>query len=571
MENVQKRKSIGASPRRKRKENPSARAKSASAKAIKRAHPARSERICKSANVRSNDIVQAFTVTKTVPATLSILPELDGKIKSKVGNLLQTENLRTGDASIGPEDHDQVVRPILADTEPPCHTASEGMHGHESDRSNIHLDVGMLACPGFPKSEGNHLNHDANLEVLDECGKATSAKEQAEPTEDYIRFMKLDHVNKADLGTNPSSVRRDSTGNLAELDDTADVAAAREPERTENLGCDALEDILSDSPADDYDDDDEEFNFDVDELLCDPSLEETVDSGPPKSTERMPGKTSSTPIDPFADDDLDAALMNVGGTTPRKKYGQSPPFTQRTPTSPKLRWMPPVLYTPPQSSTRPSPLISITSPNTLSSKTSPLSERAINVPSHYVPTKDGRPVPFVRPKLLTPNVPIHVVPTNDSRPVPFVRPKFPTPLLPRSPIPGLSPTTVLRTCFRIGEALNAVTVALRHSIDAIVELYCRVKYSDRQANGHKQFFELVDIFTPEKPPSISGQYAIWKNVDLWEHDSRQFLGEGGRGKKARVVGRIKRGPKNIGWELVILSIWKVDWEDVGIAKGIVCS
>ena len=613
LENVQKPKTMRKPQERKRKENSSARAKSASAEPIKRARLARSERTCKFANVRSNDLSQAFTATKTVPATPSILPELNEKFKSKAGNPVRTANLRTDDVSIGLGDHDQPVQPILADTEPTCKPASERMHGYESDRSNIHPDVGMLAYPGFQRSDGSHLNHDANLKVLDQCGKANFAKEQAEPTEDYIRFMKLDHVNKAGLGTNPSTVRRDSNENFAEqarqgnavssrishaavsdgpdlarrrhtsqvpaeqinnlqhADNTADVAVAREPKRAENCGCDALEDFLPGSPADDYEDDDDEFYFDLDGLLCDPSLEETVDSAQKKFIERVPGKAPSTSNDPFADDDLDAALIDVGSTTPKKKYGQSPPFTQRTPTAPKLQWMPPILYTPPQSSTRPLPLISMTSPTTLSGKTSPLSERAINVLSHIVPTKDDRPVPFIRPKLPTLNVPTHIVPTKDSRPVPFARPKFPTPLLPRSPIPGLSPTTVLRTCFRMGEALNAATVALRHSIDAIIELYCRVKYSDRQANGHKQFFELVDIFTPDRSPSISGQYAIWKNVDLWEHDSRQFLGEGGRGKKARVVGRIKRGPKNIGWELVILSIWEVDWEDVGIAKGIVCS
>ena len=608
VENVQKPKAIRAPQGRKRKEYPSARAKSASARSIKHTHPARSERVSTSANLRSNDLAQAFVVPKTVPAIRRILPALNEKIKSKAGHLIRTANLLTGDASIGPGDHDQPVRPILADTEPTCQKAFEGMHGYESERSNIHLDVGMIVYPSFQEYYGNQLSHDANLKVLDNC-----AKEQAEPSEDYIRFMKINHANKAGLGTDPGSVGRDSDGNLAEqarqgnaissklghaavsdgpnltrrrnsapepaerindlqhAGDTADAAAAREPERAEILGCDALDDFIPGSPADEYDDGDDEFYFDVDELLCDPSLEGTVDSAPRESIERMPGKAPSTPSDPFADDDLDAALIDIGRTTPKKRYGQSPPFTQRTPTSPKLRWMPPVLYTPPQASTRPSPSISTTSPFTLSSKTSPLSERAVNVPTHTVSTKDDRTVPFVGPKPPTLNVPTHIVPSKDGRPVPFVRPKFPTPLLPRSPIPGLSPTTVLRTCFRIGEALNAAAVALRHSIDAIVELYCRVKYSDRQANGHKQFFELVDIFTPDKSPSISGQYAIWKNVDLWEHDSRQFLGEGGRGKKARVVGRIKRGPKNIGWELVILSIWKVDWEDIGIAKGIVCS
>lgn len=54
-------------------------------------------------------------------------------------------------------------------------------------------------------------------------------------------------------------------------------------------------------------------------------------------------------------------------------------------------------------------------------------------------------------------------------------------------------------------------------------------------------------------------------------DSKVFLGEEGRGKMARALGRIKKREQGGGCEMVVLSIWEVDWEDVGIAKGIVCS
>ena len=61
-------------------------------------------------------------------------------------------------------------------------------------------------------------------------------------------------------------------------------------------------------------------------------------------------------------------------------------------------------------------------------------------------------------------------------------------------------------------------------------------------------------------------------MGLWDVDSRAFIGEEGKGKMARVVGRIKRCERGgDGVEMVILSVWEVDWEDVEVAKGIVCS
>lgn len=65
---------------------------------------------------------------------------------------------------------------------------------------------------------------------------------------------------------------------------------------------------------------------------------------------------------------------------------------------------------------------------------------------------------------------------------------------------------------------------------------------------------------------------MWRGIGLWDHDSRAFLGEDGKGKMARVVGKIKRLEKEDGmnrWEVLVMSVWEVDWEDVSVAKGIV--
>lgn len=195
-------------------------------------------------------------------------------------------------------------------------------------------------------------------------------------------------------------------------------------------------------------------------------------------------------------------------------------------TPPKLQWMPPKTYTPAKSSQIPVSLV--------------------DVP--------------------------HLVPMNvNGEALPFMRPPFPKPLRDRSPIMGLSNRTVLRTCFRIGEALNAAAVASRSNTDAIVELYARIVSSEREdESGFKQFFQLGDLFT-DKPPYLSATYGLWKGVGLWNLDSKVFLEKAGKGKLARVIGRIKRREQGGGCEMVIMSIWEVDWEDVGIAKGIVCS
>ena len=239
--------------------------------------------------------------------------------------------------------------------------------------------------------------------------------------------------------------------------------------------------------------------------------------------------------DPFADEDLDAELMNMSTAVSERIPGQSPPLTQTTPPRSRLQWTPPTPHTPAQPTQTPNATI-----------------------------QNSNPV-FITPRLplsaLSPNAGAQCIsPSKDRKPLPFIRPSFPSAVLPRSPIAGLSPSTTIRTCFRIGEALNAACIALRNSTDAVIELYCHVKYSDREVNGYKQFFELADLFTPEKPPSLNGVYAIWKGVDLWEYDSKLLVGARGRGRMARILGRIKRGKDNQGWDMTMLNVWEATWE-----------
>ena len=251
--------------------------------------------------------------------------------------------------------------------------------------------------------------------------------------------------------------------------------------------------------------------------------------------------------DPFADEELDTELLNLSIPSLKRDDGESPPLTQRTP---------------PGSPAQKAPNTHLTS-----------GKRRIRV--KFIPKREEATAKTASNPLSpisSPNTAPHQIPfAPDGKPIPVVRPSFPASVLPRSPVTGLSPTTVLRTCLRIGEALNAASISLRNSVDALIELYCRIKYSDREANGYKQFFEFVDLFNPDRSPVLNGVYAIWKGVELWDFDSRAFLGDKGRGKMARVLGRMKRGEGGKGWEFTVLSIWEATWEDVGVVKGIICA
>lgn len=240
-------------------------------------------------------------------------------------------------------------------------------------------------------------------------------------------------------------------------------------------------------------------------------------------------RTSEGSENCFDDYDLDDGLIDL--MVGESQHLQVIPETSvKRPVSPKLKWLPPKNYTPAKSSQLPAS-------------------------SHHDPPQRLRM-------------------DSNSDVLPFVRPPFPSPVRDRSPILGLTSRTVLRVCFRIGEGLNAAAVASRTNVDAIVELYARIVSSSREANGgYKQHFQFGDLYT-DKPPYLSGLYTLWKGVGLWDNDSKELAGERGRGKMVRVLGRIKkkepRHEKEPGVEMIVLSIWEVDWEDIGVAKGIAC-
>ena len=146
---------------------------------------------------------------------------------------------------------------------------------------------------------------------------------------------------------------------------------------------------------------------------------------------------------------------------------------------------------------------------------------------------------------------------------PIARPPFPEPVRDRSPIIGLSSNIRLRTCFRIGEAINQSFQAAKSGYKIIIELYARVLASER--TGCEQKFTFCDLFHA-KPPYITGGYrdAIWKPVELFEYDGRRLLQQG---RMCRCIGTMDRNGKE--WKMTVLNIWEATWEDIEWVEGIV--
>ncbi|KAK5724283.1 hypothetical protein LTR15_004327 [Elasticomyces elasticus] len=148
----------------------------------------------------------------------------------------------------------------------------------------------------------------------------------------------------------------------------------------------------------------------------------------------------------------------------------------------------------------------------------------------------------------------------------IVRTPFPECVLDRSPIFGATNATVLRVCFRIGEALNAGSLAVRNNKHVLLELYARVTESCREEKpGRHQHFVFHDLYH-DKPPYLAGTYDLWDQSRLWELDSRVFLSSNAGGTVCRAIARMKRD--GMKWKLEVLSIWEASWEDVEHVAGI---
>ena len=169
---------------------------------------------------------------------------------------------------------------------------------------------------------------------------------------------------------------------------------------------------------------------------------------------------------------------------------------------------------------------------------------------------------FVSPITLTTRL---LAATGDEARKPIVRPPFPAAVRDRLPIIGMTSNTLLRTCFRVGEAISQSCHAVKAGNNILIELYARVLNSER--NDSQQRFTFCDLFHA-RPPYIQATYAatIWKTVQLFEYDSARLLQQG---RICRCMGTMKRDGKD--WVMIVLNIWEATWDDVQWVEGIVNS
>jgi hypothetical protein len=148
---------------------------------------------------------------------------------------------------------------------------------------------------------------------------------------------------------------------------------------------------------------------------------------------------------------------------------------------------------------------------------------------------------------------------------PIVRSAFPNAVRDRSPIIGLSSNMLLRTCFRIGEAINQAHQSSKSGKTVLFELYARILYSER--DDTKQYFTFCDLFHG-KPPYVKATYAagIWKPVQLFSYDCQRLLRQG---RICRCTGTMKRDGKE--WTMTVSNIWEATWDDIKWVEGIVDS
>ncbi|KAH9907498.1 hypothetical protein F4778DRAFT_722197 [Xylariomycetidae sp. FL2044] len=157
--------------------------------------------------------------------------------------------------------------------------------------------------------------------------------------------------------------------------------------------------------------------------------------------------------------------------------------------------------------------------------------------------------------------------TEGSLPLkPFARPPFPDKVRDRSAVPGLSSSTVLRTCFRIGEMMNQAARCHNHQQDVVFELYARVTYSKRESLARVQHFQFADLFKDQQPYP-TGTLSGWRVKSQLDRHSSSFLTTENATKLCRCMCKPKRDPKAaMGWFFVVLDVRETDWAQIRWAK-----
>ena len=101
------------------------------------------------------------------------------------------------------------------------------------------------------------------------------------------------------------------------------------------------------------------------------------------------------------------------------------------------------------------------------------------------------------------------------------RPSLPSPASPNAPIPNLSSTRRVPTCFRIADALRLL--GGKSGALSAIELYATVRSSHRHHD--LQHLQLADLFFPHHPPYLQGVFKGWRESELFNVDSTALITE----------------------------------------------
>lgn len=148
--------------------------------------------------------------------------------------------------------------------------------------------------------------------------------------------------------------------------------------------------------------------------------------------------------------------------------------------------------------------------------------------------------------------------------LPFVRPPFPCSIESGSPVLGANPDTLLRICFRIGEAINAASLASQKQQNLLIELYARVTIT-RSDGTSKKVFQLWDLYH-DRPPYLEGWYDTHGN----EFDGiSTIIANNGVRKLCRCVGNLRKYDQK--WRLQLLKFHETNWAAIETARDLICS
>lgn len=160
----------------------------------------------------------------------------------------------------------------------------------------------------------------------------------------------------------------------------------------------------------------------------------------------------------------------------------------------------------------------------------------------------------------------------------IVRTPFPLPVRAKSPVPGLTNATVLRTCFRIEHLLTEADRCYRSGQDVLFELYARVVSSSRkQGSPRAQHFKLGDVFENEAQLLLDGTLTDWRTGGATDRLSAVFLEPPGSArpdgteplKRCRCVCRPRKdSASGLGWAVLVQRITEVGWDEIAAVATI---